>query len=78
MAAVPSQTKSATPTKQAQTVSPDADKWLSSVTVEAIPANYIDTSDADATAADIAVGKTAYINGVKVTGTLANAADVAF
>ena len=28
----------------------------------------LDTSDADATAADIASGKTAYVNGVKITG----------
>lgn len=66
------ETKTATPTKSAQDITPTAGKVLSKVTVNAIPANYIDTTDADAVAANILIDKTAYVDGAKVTGTMAN------
>lgn len=64
--------KTATPTKAAQDVTPTAGKVLSKVTVAAIPANFIETNDADAVAANILLDKTAYVGGEKVTGTMAN------
>lgn len=69
------ETKSVTPTKSAQTITPTSGKVLSSVTVEAIPDNYIDTTDATAKAAEILDGKTAYVNGSKVEGAMANNGD---
>lgn len=64
--------KSATPTKSTQNITPTNGKVLSKVTVNPIPANYITTTDADAAAGDILAPKTAYVNSVKVTGTMAN------
>lgn len=69
---ITTEAKSATPSKKQQTVTPTEGSVLSSVTVNAIPAEYADTSDATATAAQILIGQTAYVDGEKVTGTMPN------
>lgn len=64
------ETKTVTPTKSTQDITPTSGKVLSKVTVAAIPDNYIDTTDADAVAAEIIDGKFAYVGGTKIEGTM--------
>ena len=66
------ETKTVTPTKATQTITPTTNKVISSVTINPIPNEYITTDDADALASEILYNKTAYVDGTKITGTMAN------
>ena len=69
------ETKTVTPSKSAQTLSATSGKVLSSVTVEAIPEQCVETADASASASQILSGATAYVDGVKLEGTMADNGD---
>ena len=56
------------PTKSAQTAIAAGTYAEGTVTVDAIPDEYITTTDANATSEEIFLNKTAYVNGEKVTG----------
>lgn len=74
---ITTETKSATPTKSAQTITPSTGKVLSSVSVAAIPAAYQDVTSVTAAAADVLDGKVIVsATGAKVTGSMANNGDV--
>lgn len=67
------QSKSIAPTKSQQNVTPDEGYYgLSDVTVQAIPAKYVDTSSGTAAAGDILTGKTAFVKGSAVAGSMPN------
>lgn len=74
---ITTEAKTVTPTKESQQVTPSTGKVLSQVTVAAIPSNYIDTSEGDATAPDILSGKIAFVGGLKVTGAMPDNGSVA-
>ena len=61
-----------TPTKEVQEITPPTGQVLSKVTVGAIPDKYADTATGTATAAQILDGAIAFVQGKKVTGTMAN------
>lgn len=67
------QSKTATPTKSQQSITPDSGYFgLSDVTVNAIPEQYEDVSDVTATAGDVLSGKIIVTTAGPVAGTMNN------
>jgi hypothetical protein len=74
---ITTETKSATPTKSAQTISPTTGKVLSSVSVAAIPDAYQDVTGVTAVAADVLDGKFIVdAKGAKLEGSMPNNGNV--
>lgn len=70
---ITTETKTITPTKAAQTITPTTGKVMSSVIVNAIPTAYQDVTAVDAIASDVLVNKKIVTaEGKVVTGTMAN------
>lgn len=73
---ISTETKTATPSTSSQTITPTSGKVLSSVTVAAIPSEYVDASDVDAVAANVLSGKKAVVDNdgtfEVVSGTMPN------
>ena len=66
------ETKTATPTKSQQKITPTAGKVLSEVTVEPIPSKYQDVSGVTATSPDVLYGKTIVTESGDVVGSMVN------
>ena len=66
------ETKTITPTKSVQDVTPSNGKVLSKVTVAAIPDKYVDTTGTDVTSSDVLIDKVFANSNGKLTGSMPN------
>lgn len=70
------ESQSVVPSKEVQEISPESGKVLSHVTVEAIPEEYVNTSDATARPEHILVGESAYVGPTKIDGEMPNNGEI--